>query len=408
MIRHLIEPASTGSPRDDESATKVLLVEDNPADIRLVQETLASQNVAKFTVVHAGRLGAALERLAAEHFDVVLLDLSLPDSRGLDTLARMRRQTASVPIVVLSGLADETVAMKALREGAQDYLVKGNADGDVLARCIRFAIERHLGSSVRSREEEPRARCKMLGFLGSKGGVGATTVACSFAMALQSETKQTVLLADFDFESSVLAFLLGVQSQYSLMDALRNSDRLDASLWKSLVCCSSTGLDIITAPAPVIPEEEPVGAEQFQQVLGFLGANYQWLVADLGRGFNRHFKSVLGDLDQIYVVTTPELAALRQARWMAQSLRQPEGGGDRLRLILNDVPKRHSFSVRDFQEALGCPIWATIPHFPELREYHAGPAPLPKIPALLEAVARLADKVAGIPEEKAKGRWALH
>jgi Flp pilus assembly CpaE family ATPase len=354
MIQHLIGAASTGSPQDHESATKILLVEDNPADARLVQETLASQSIAKFKVVHVGRLGAALERLSEEHFDVVLLDMSLPDSRGLDTLTRMRRQTASVPIVVLSGLADETVAMKAVREGAQDYLVKGNADGNVLARCIGFAIERHLGSSARSREEEQRIPCKMLGFLGSKGGVGATTVACSFAMALQSETKQTVLLADFDFESSVLGFLLGVQSQYSLMDALRNADRLDASLWKSLVCSKSPGLEIITAPAPapVMPEEE-VGAEQLQQVLGFVRANYQWLVADLGRGFNRHFRRVLGDLDQIYVVTTPELAALRQARLMLQDLTQLERAGDRLCLVLNDVPKRHPFSVRDFQEALG-------------------------------------------------------
>jgi len=405
MIQHLIGAASTGSPQDHESATKILLVEDNPADARLVQETLASQSIAKFKVVHVGRLGAALERLSEEHFDVVLLDMSLPDSRGLDTLTRMRRQTASVPIVVLSGLADETVAMKAVREGAQDYLVKGNADGNVLARCIGFAIERHLGSSARSREEEQRIPCKMLGFLGSKGGVGATTVACSFAMALQSETKQTVLLADFDFESSVLGFLLGVQSQYSLMDALRNADRLDASLWKSLVCSKSPGLEIITAPAPapVMPEEE-VGAEQLQQVLGFVRANYQWLVADLGRGFNRHFRRVLGDLDQIYVVTTPELAALRQARLMLQDLTQLERAGDRLCLVLNDVPKRHPFSVRDFQEALGFPIWAKIPHVPELREDHGRSTSLPKIPAVVEAVAKLAEKIAGIPEGKAKGR----
>jgi Flp pilus assembly CpaE family ATPase len=394
MIQHLIAPAATGSPQDHESATKILLVEDNPADARLVQETLASQSIAKFKVVQVGCLGAALERLSEEHFDVVLLDMSLPDSRGLDTLARLRRQAASVPIVVLSGLADETVAMKAVREGAQDYLVKGNADGNVLARCIGFAIERHLGSSARSREEEQRIPCKMLGFLGSKGGVGATTIACSFAMALQSETKQTVLLADFDFECSVLGFLLGVQSEYSLMDALRNADRLDASLWKSLVCSKSPDLEIITAPAPVIPEEE-IGAEQFQQVLGFLRANYQWLVADLGRGFNPHFRRVLGDLDQIYVVTTPELAALRQARLMVQSLRQPEREGDRLRLVLNDVPKRHPFSVREFQEALGFPIWAKIPHVPELRENHGGSTSLPKIPALVEAVAKLAEQAAG-------------
>jgi Flp pilus assembly CpaE family ATPase len=113
---------------------------------------------------------------------------------------------------------------------------------------------------------------------------------------------------------------------------------------------------------------------------------------------------VLGDLDQIYVVTTPELAALRQARLMLQDLTQLERAGDRLCLVLNDVPKRHPFSVREFQEALGFPIWARIPHVPELRENDGRSTSLPKIPALVEAVAKLAEKTAGIPEGKAKGR----
>jgi len=191
------------------------------------------------------------------------------------------------------------------------------------------------------------------------------------------------------------------------MDALRNVNRLDENLWKSLVCKKSPGFEIITAPTPAIQEEE-AGAEQFQQVLEFLRGNYQWLVADLGRGFSPHFKRVLGDLDQVYVVTTPEFAALRQARLMVQSLRQPERHGDRLRLILNNVPKRQPFSSHDFQEALGCPIWAQIPHIPELSENHGGTAPLAKIPALMEAVAKLVGNPAGAPEEKAKRKWALH
>ena len=121
---------------------KVLLVEDNAGDARLIREVLAEARGAAFDVERAGRLSTAMERLAAEGIDVVLLDLSLPDSQGLDTFAKAHAQAPQVPIIVLSGLDDEGLAVKAVREGAQDYLVKGQVDSDLLVRSMRYAIER--------------------------------------------------------------------------------------------------------------------------------------------------------------------------------------------------------------------------------------------------------------------------
>jgi DNA-binding response OmpR family regulator len=85
-------------------------------------------------------------RLRGEHFDAVLLDLSLPDSHGPATLSSLRQQAPSIPIVVLTGLSNEAAAIVAVKEGAQDYLVKGETDGNTLARRLRFAIERHLSA----------------------------------------------------------------------------------------------------------------------------------------------------------------------------------------------------------------------------------------------------------------------
>jgi len=107
-----------------------------------------------FEVARASRLGQAIERLSAENYDVVLLDLSLPDESGLATCTRLANSAPSLPIVVLTGSADETLALQAVREGAQDYLVKGEFDGKVLARVIRYAIERkRLEDDLRQREE---------------------------------------------------------------------------------------------------------------------------------------------------------------------------------------------------------------------------------------------------------------
>ncbi len=121
---------------------KILLVEDNPGDARLVREYLRDAGVFQADLANAERLSEAQRMLETDRFDVVLLDLSLPDSRGLDTIVGAVTHARGVPIVVLTGLNDEELAVRAVREGAQDYLLKGRMDGSSVSRAIRYAIER--------------------------------------------------------------------------------------------------------------------------------------------------------------------------------------------------------------------------------------------------------------------------
>src|ERR1700728_3073609 len=122
-------------------ALSVLLVEDSPTDVLLAEEALSTD---RFRVQNSQRLGDALKLLLTEPFDVVLLDLGLPDSQGLDTLRTVRSKSPLVAVVVLTGKDDEELAVQALKEGAQDYLVKGQVQSEVLRRTIRYAIERNL------------------------------------------------------------------------------------------------------------------------------------------------------------------------------------------------------------------------------------------------------------------------
>ncbi len=125
------------------SSIRVLLVEDNSGDARLVREHLTDVHGGQeFTVEAVPTLAAALAALAASRPDIILLDLSLPDSFGLETLERWQRAAPDRPVIVLTGSDDEALAVAAVREGAQDYLVKGRIDGDLLAQAIRYAIER--------------------------------------------------------------------------------------------------------------------------------------------------------------------------------------------------------------------------------------------------------------------------
>ena len=122
--------------------TKVLLIEDNPGDIRLIREMLSEERDIVFNVESADCLSTGLARLAAGGIDIVMLDLGLPDSSGLNTFNRVYAQTPETPIVVLTGLGDADVAIRAVQAGAQDYLMKNELYGNLLVRCARYAIER--------------------------------------------------------------------------------------------------------------------------------------------------------------------------------------------------------------------------------------------------------------------------
>jgi two-component system cell cycle response regulator len=121
----------------------VLIIEDNPAYARLIQETIRYAGSDGFVTETASRLSEGLDRLGRGGIDVVLLDLGLPDARGTDGFARICEQFPDLPVVVLTGMDDEALAMEVVSRGAQDYLVKGKAEDGSLARVLRYAVERN-------------------------------------------------------------------------------------------------------------------------------------------------------------------------------------------------------------------------------------------------------------------------
>jgi phosphoserine phosphatase RsbU/P len=144
-----------------ERPIRILLVEDDPDDVWVMHNLLGGRWDVTFEMVQVELLSAAIQRCSEDSFDVILLDLTLPDSTGLQTFFAMHAHAGEVPIVVLSGHRDETIAVKAVQAGAQDYLVKGQVNDRLLVRSIRYAIERsrrHRAEDVmRDTSEEFRA-----------------------------------------------------------------------------------------------------------------------------------------------------------------------------------------------------------------------------------------------------------
>ena len=137
---------------------KVLLIEDNLGDARLVKEMLADAGASKFSLTHVGLLSEGLSLLRNESHHVILLDLSLPDGHGLDTIRQVCAVAPHLPVVILTGLDDETIAIRAVQEGAEDYLVKGQMDGNLLARAVRYSIERKRAEEALRESEERYGR----------------------------------------------------------------------------------------------------------------------------------------------------------------------------------------------------------------------------------------------------------
>ncbi len=143
---------------EEQPQLRVLLVEDNPGDARLVEHHLEAARledmVGNVVVHHEDTLEGAMEALDSSQFDIVFLDLGLPESRGLETLDRVIETNPEAPIVVLTGLDDREVAVEAIQRGAQDYLPKDDLDADRLSRSFRYAIERYRKEIALRRQNE--------------------------------------------------------------------------------------------------------------------------------------------------------------------------------------------------------------------------------------------------------------
>lgn len=211
---------------------RILLVEDNPGDARLLRELLREVRL-PFELTHVERLEHAVARYRAEGADIVLLDLTLPDTAGLQTVERMLEAAPDAPIIVLTGLDDDSVAVQAVHAGAQDYLVKNRLDSGLLIRSIRYARERKLLELERARllrgeraaraaaEAAVRARDEMLRIVSHDLGNSLSAVLVNSELLLRTHATAP--------EDTTRQRLLSIRKVTEQMQRLRQ-DLLDVAM----------------------------------------------------------------------------------------------------------------------------------------------------------------------------------
>jgi pilus assembly protein CpaE len=383
---------------------KALLVEDNDGDVRIVKEVVAEAEDCSVALTHTSRLKDAVKRLRTERFDVLLLDLSLPDSQGLHTFDQAHEAAGSLPILVLTGLDDEAMALSALHRGAQDYLVKGQFDGSRLLRTIRYAVARNEAQLLQAQSATATKTDKVYSFMGAKGGCGATTLACHLATALSAQTGKNTLLADFDLVSGAVDFLTRAKSKYTVLDAADpNIENLDPDIWAKLVFKDSgPHLDILTAPAPFSCKQRPK-PDRLGRILRFARQHYDWSIVDLGSGLTDFSLALLYDIDHSFIVTTPDVLALSRTTRLLESLSTKGYPRERLHLVVNRMSNRPQLSLSQIEDLLKLSAYAVFPDaLGDLEESYTKGTLMPQNSALGEQFSRFASKVASVEEPALK------
>lgn len=377
---------------------KILLIEDSPEYAELIQTWLSPGGDVAFALKWTDTLAAGLKRLRQGGVDVILLDLGLPDSNGLETFTRTIAYAPDVPVIILSAGESESLALQMIQEGAEDYLVKSTCNRDLLVRAVQYAMVRHKHPAKGT--EGSSEQTKIIGVLGAKGGVGTTTVACNLADELRGQTGNRVLLVDLDVHAGLVSFLMSTDAKYSILDAVSIVQDLDHASWEQLVTTATDGLDVL--PSPNLLGRGELQPAQIRQVLTLVRPMYDWMVLDLGR-LNALSGEMLNIVNQAFVVTTTGIPALYEAKRVIDALVSAGVEGDRLRLIVNQIEETQTLSGRQLNQIFGTQVYATLPRDGD--ELHRA-CVLRKLPGegsgIRVQIAALARNVAGLPEKKAR------
>jgi len=239
----------------------ILLIEDNPGDARLIQEALLETNrdhptTTRFKLTVADRLCAGLGALAQRNVDVILLDLSLPDSEGLSTLLSISAQAPALPVIVMTGLDDETITVGALQAGAQDYLIKGELDGNLLVRAIRYAIERKRAEealrvseeSLRKNEKQLQALNEILEQKVAEQTADVRKLASELTLAEQRERHRISHILHDDLQQRLYA----IQMQMEFLSGGQNLADLKKQLHEVLALTRHLSIDL---SPPILRDE---------------------------------------------------------------------------------------------------------------------------------------------------------
>ncbi|MGC4049340.1 MAG: AAA family ATPase [Paludibaculum sp.] len=341
-----------------------------------------------------------LQKIEKSRPDVLLLDPTCLAVSLAEVIPGIKAASSHPFVIILREVAAPEDILTAIRAGANEYLYCP------LANVLREALER-LSFKREDRSASTPQNAISFGFLGAKGGCGTTTVACHLAVELARTTKKQVLLGDFDFAAGLIRILMQAKSRYSILDAMTNTQRLDESYWRALVSNGYSGVEVIAGPVSEVLREYPKPAD-IRQVLHFAKRQYDFLTLDLGHGLAAGSMSALEELDELCLITTPEMPALQMTKIMLGQLSAIGFRRNHTKLVLNRMSRRSQLTTEEIENAIGMEVSVTVPNdYRALEEAYSAGELLPEKSSIRESVRRLVRKLANVSAEEKKKRFSL-
>lgn len=341
-----------------------------------------------------------IQRVQSDRPEILLVELNAIRTDISEALRAVKKNAVQTKIIALHPTDDPQTILTAMRAGASEFVHPPYEQTFVPA--LERVIETCDG------DQGGQRRGKVIGLLSAKGGCGSTTLACHVAVDLKRQTGQRTLLADLDFTSGMVGFLMKTASTYSVLDAVRNLSRLDESLWKALVVEWRPGLDVIPSPEDFSHESAP-SRDDLRQVIRFMRTQHDWVVLDLGRSLNEVAAAVYSELDELLLVSVLEVSALHGLKSVAQKLRDSGEDLSKLELVLNRTPKMMDITQEELQKVLGRPLYAMLPNdYPSLYEAYSAGTLLQPNNRLAMQFSSLTTKLAGLEKKPApKKKFSL-
>lgn len=355
------------STRMRELPLKVLLVEDSPGDARLLRESLTEVAGDAFELTWAKDLDSACRMASVELIDAIVLDLNLPDSNGFETFAKIRSEFPDLPVLVLTGLEDDQLGLKAIQQGAQDYLSKADVNGAKVARSLRYAVERHRSRVREFRTMRAAPRGRAIGFLGVKGGVGATTVALNVGALLAKNTNRSVIAAELRGDYGSFATHLHETPAHTLASLLDVdlATMTDSVLYKCMVR-SRLGFDVLFAPQHP-GDFADLDPDMARRIIDRLARHAAYTMVDLPGFYHPVTDAAIRTLDLLVLLTERDPSSIAAAEVVLEYLRQKQTGAPPVGLVVvNRSLLIDGAQPRQIEADLRCELFGVVPPAPEV------------------------------------------
>ncbi|SRR5579883_137514 len=357
-----------------ESDCPILLIEDEPEAARLVQYVLSKGTAPKLVVDWAADLGSGLERLREREFEAVLLDLNLPDSSGFETFARVRQQSTGPAVIILTAQEDESLALQAVRSGADEYLIKSDIRERYLVQRIRYAIERKR----LQRHSGTKALCKgrIFAFLGAKGGAGTTTLVLNLAAALGQGGKPVAAVELTPGYGSFAAHLRQSPAWNTATLRQTAAEAITRDEVDSCLTALDSGFRALFGPQR--PEDYgAIAPDHARAVLRNAATLAEYILVDLPSGFEAFTAEVIRHAAFVTLVVERDWLGLHSGAAKLALLRAAGIREDTFGLaIVDKTPHVELMPPAEFARQLGLGVVGLIPEAADLLAANRSPNPL--------------------------------